>query len=205
LYGGGAASGTDAQGQIVVDLVPNNPGPYFGGEQVTVDVWLNSSSTFELLLRRIQFDFSDTQPGLQPEETFSFDFSSLPGLNLYESNFNLPVPWTDMLAQCECPGSFLHLLPNTPFHVGEIDVLLPPNEGLFVFDLLNATFPDPAFGGEIITALQPKFPPFEYTVLNDRLVGGITTFTIVPEPGTLSLLVVGVVLLYRRRNQWYKG
>lgn len=194
-----AGGGTDSQGQIVVDLVPNQSGPYFGGEQITVDVWLTSSSAFELLLRRVQFDFSDTQRGLQTNDTFNFDFSSLTGFNQYHGDINLPIPWVAMTDFCVCTGAFMHLLPNSPFHIGEINVLLPTDDGTFVLDLLNETFPDPSFGGKIITAFRPKFPPFEYSVLNNRLVGGVTTFQVIPEPTTLSLLVVGCLFIRRTR------
>ncbi|MDO8632135.1 MAG: hypothetical protein Q7R41_16750, partial [Phycisphaerales bacterium] len=51
-----------AVGQVVVELVPDNPGPYAGGEAITVDIWLHGSLSLpeEDRLSRIQFDFSQS-------------------------------------------------------------------------------------------------------------------------------------------------
>ena len=38
----GLLIGNMARAEVVVELVPDNPGPYRGGETLTVDVWLHS-------------------------------------------------------------------------------------------------------------------------------------------------------------------
>ncbi|UCC32094.1 MAG: hypothetical protein JSU86_07395, partial [Phycisphaerales bacterium] len=53
-----------ADPQVVVELVPNNPGPYFGGERVIVDVWLHSQATVDVWPKLFRFDFSDTSQEL---------------------------------------------------------------------------------------------------------------------------------------------
>ena len=43
------------QAGVVVELVPDNPGPYFGGESLTVDVWLQSEEEYGHGVRLLDF------------------------------------------------------------------------------------------------------------------------------------------------------
>ena len=50
-------------GQVIVELVPDNLGPYAGGEAITLDVWLHSGLPGEdPRLALIQFDYVFIQP-----------------------------------------------------------------------------------------------------------------------------------------------
>ena len=60
-------------------LEPDNPGPYFGGESLTVDLWLDSLAEADVLLRTIRFDFSQSDPAITTDDEFVFDYSSIPG------------------------------------------------------------------------------------------------------------------------------
>ena len=53
---------TLARGQLVVELVPDNPGPYYGGETLTVDVWLHSEVGEDFRIHILRLDFTDTDP-----------------------------------------------------------------------------------------------------------------------------------------------
>ena len=69
-------------GQIVVELVPDNAGPYTRGQYLTIDVWLHADFppefTGDAFLAVVQFDFSDTDPAVGLDPAFTFDFSSIP-------------------------------------------------------------------------------------------------------------------------------
>ena len=66
-----------AYGGAIVELVPDDPGPYYGGESLIVDFWVHNQESFDARLRRIQLDFTETNPELSLDTTFTFDFSSL--------------------------------------------------------------------------------------------------------------------------------
>jgi len=200
---GAAAGGLFGQGTIAVDVVPGQPGPYFGGEQFTVDVWLTSSSRYELLLGFVRFDFINTHGALTLGQEFTFDFSELADLtNQYHGVSDLPYPWTIMDDACFCPGSYLPLLPDTPLRIGYFDVGLPIEPGTYLLDVFDTVFPDPAFSAEIISASLPGVAPgFTYSAVNGLLVGGVTNLVVVPEPVTLPLLAIGFLVMSSR---WFR-
>ena len=43
----------------IVELVPDDPGPYYGGESLTVDFWLHNEDPFDFELNSVEFDFAD--------------------------------------------------------------------------------------------------------------------------------------------------
>ncbi|GAG20861.1 unnamed protein product, partial [marine sediment metagenome] len=63
--------------KVWVELIPNYPGPYVPHERVTLEFWLFSGVPDDVLLRRVQFDFTDSDPALSLEQHFTFDFRSL--------------------------------------------------------------------------------------------------------------------------------
>ena len=69
------AFASTANAGVVVDLVPDQAGPYLGGESLTVDVWLQSEETSNVWLRMVQFDFTDTDPAIGLDDTFAFDLT----------------------------------------------------------------------------------------------------------------------------------
>ena len=66
------------EAQVVVELVPEHPGPYPADQSVTVDVWLHSQLSVDAFLRTVRFDFSDSNPALLLDATFTFDLSAIP-------------------------------------------------------------------------------------------------------------------------------
>ena len=46
----------------VLELVPDRPGPYFGGECLSVDLWLHNSESVGHDLRIVQLDVSFSTP-----------------------------------------------------------------------------------------------------------------------------------------------
>jgi len=183
-----------AVGQVVVELVPDNPGPYAGGEAITVDVWLHSSLTEEARLAVIQFDFSQTDPNLSLAPTFSFDYSSIPNASGYEERHpELPVPWTRNALECVCPDAFLPLPPGGALHIGSVGVQLPTSPGDYRLDALNASHAPPTVGqaGAII------YLHLGVTGFTGEITDGIFDFIVLPPIPTMSggaLLAFAVLL-----------
>ncbi len=197
------------QAGVVVELVPDNTGPYFGGESMTVDVWLESDVSWPLLLRMIQFDFSDSDPALGLDSTFDFNFSAVPsgGGGYFSSLYpELPVPHAFQSLDCGCPGEYFHLPSDGSLRIGSIGVQLSGVPGLYRIDMLNADEPDELLGAAIRTApWLPEFPPpsFYWRAFTGDITGGAYDFVVIPEPAT-GLLVLGGLLglqsSFRRRR-----
>jgi len=197
---GGTAFG-DAK--VVVELVPDNPGPYTGGESLTVDVWLHSQIPQDVRLALIQFDFADTDPGILLDPTFAFDFSSLSAV-AYQTHPELPVPWTVNSLDCICPEAFLLLPVGGSLHIGSIGVRLPTEGGVYRLDALNADQPDDALGGR----LHPHLSSQIWRAFTGELMGGGFDFVVTPAIPTLSawgaiimtslLIAFGCLLIMRR-------
>ena len=60
----GVATVARAEVAVVVELVPDNPGPYIGGESLTVDVWLHNQIPGDIILESVRFDFTASHPAL---------------------------------------------------------------------------------------------------------------------------------------------
>lgn len=136
--------------KIVVELIPDNPGPYVGGESITVDVWLDSRIDFDILLDLVRFDFTDTDSALSLDGTFTFDFSSVPsGSHGYGLDPDLPVPliWASLL--CVCPDKWIPLPGGGSLHIGSIGIEVPVERGTYRLDVMNADEPDEALGAKI--------------------------------------------------------
>jgi len=187
-----------AVGQIAVELVPDNPGPYVGGESLNVDVWLHSSLPGEdPRLAGIQFDFSQTNPNLALAPTFSFDYSSIPDAFHYsERHPELPVPWTYNGIQCGCPDFFLPLPPSGALHIGSVGLLLPTAHGVYRLNALNAATPAPDVGIDGAMIL-PHFWIGWLTAFDGEITGGVFDFVVPPPIPTMSgtALVILAVLL----------
>jgi len=190
--------GQVAVGQVVVELVPDNPGPYAGGEAITVDVWLHSSLKEDPRLEMIQFDFSQTNPNLTLAPTFSFDYSSIPDAFGYEERHpELPVPWTRNALACVCPAAFLPLPPGGAVHIGSVGVRLPTTPGVYRLDALNAGNAAPGVGiaGAIIS---PHLCCGRLTAFGGQITGGVLDFDValppIPTMSGAALLVLAVLL-----------
>ncbi len=191
---------TPGQSQVRVELVPDTPGPYSGGEVVNVDVWLHSSLPAgwgDPRLAGIQFDFSQTSPDLSLAPTLFFDYSSIPNDIGYERHPELPVPWTLNPLACVCPELFLPFPPGGTLHIGNLGVQLPTTAGVYRLDTLNAVNKGPELG-VAGAMLSPHLCCGLLTAFDGEITGGGFDFVVAPPPiPTLSeatLLILAVLL-----------
>jgi len=188
-----------AQAGAIIELIPDDPGPYYGGESVTVDFWLHNPECFDTRLSWVQFDFTDTHQALSLDPTFTFDFSSLEStVNAYGVYSGLPVPWIWNPLECLCPEAFLPFPGEESLHIGGIGVLLPTEAGVYEVDALNADEPDILHGARI----DSRYPgPTEiWRAFDGHITGGAYDFVIIPEPASLWFFVFGVFALMRGRR-----
>ena len=145
------ASAAPAQPSVVIELVPDNPGPYVGGEALTVDVWLHSEVAFDAFLFGVQLDFSDSDPAMSLGATFTFDFSAIPnGGGKYVTSPELPVPVVGIVHDGPLlPEDMLPLPAGGSLHIGSIGVQLPADSGVYRLDTLNVDPPDELRGALI--------------------------------------------------------
>ncbi len=183
---------------VVVELVPDNPGPYFGGESVTVDFWLQSQEGADVELRTVAFDFSETDSALTLDSTFEFDLSSVTSGAVYNVFAELPRPGIAFLPDFLTPPGFLLVLPAIdPLHIGSLALELPSMPGLYQVDALNADQPDLGMGGARFLLTNGT----DWRAFDGEITGGVFDFVVIPEPGTLSLLVLGAAWLFSRATQ----
>ncbi|MGB2988206.1 MAG: hypothetical protein WBE26_20245 [Phycisphaerae bacterium] len=190
-----------AQAGAVVELVPDDPGPYYGGESLTVDFWLHSDRPYDVRLRSVQFSFLDTDPALRLDPTFVFDFSSLAAGDEYALTFpDLPIPRTGRFIDCLCPERYLLLPGDGSLHIGALGVELPTDQGVYRLDALNGDEPDALLSAYILAIYTD--PHELWRAFTGDITGGAYDFTVVPEPTTLSFLILGgLALLTIRRTK----
>jgi len=210
--------GATAGGQVVVELVPDNPGPYTGSESLTVDVWLHSQIDDDALLTVIQLDFTNTPPELSLDDSFTFDFSAIPEGDGFASFPELPVPFAFESRGCWCPSFWLPLPAQGLQHIGSIGAVVPSEPGVYCLDALNADEPDSALclrGALIHSNVRP--PDYliykEWRASNGDLTGGILDFVVSPPIPALSdvgltvmmclLVILGCWSILRRRVRGY--
>ncbi len=204
------AAATSAQPSVVIELVPDNPGPYVVGEALTVDVWLRSEVAFDAFLFEVQFDFSDSDPALSLDATFTFDLSAIetPRSGDYATLPELPVPvvWVPHDGPI-FPENMLALPAGGALHIGSIGLQLPGDPGVYRLDALNRDESNTELGAEIDALF---FPGGEFwRAFTGEITGGTFDFVVgdppiptVSEWGlivmTLLLVVVGSLTIMRR-------
>jgi len=139
----------------------------------------------------VRFDFTDTDPRLLLDSSAEFDFSTIPGgdIGFQEQYPSLPVAWVRNSLDCLCPDLRWALAPSGSLRLAVIGVDLPAAVGVFRMDVMNADESDPTFGAEI----------GEWRAFDGDITGGTLDFAVIPEPGTLTLLVFGALAVIRRR------
>jgi len=178
---------------------------------VTVDVWLHSEFGSDVLIETVQLDFSYTDSHLVLDDTFTFDFTSIPSdiggyisLTCYDGHeeltcFDLPVPRAVHPLSCICPNSFMPLLTGGSLHVGHVDVRLPSRPGTYVLDVINTEGADSNPGARIVTEpYPPQFPKAEWRANRGEIAGGTYVLDVgplVPTASEWGLITMAIALL----------
>lgn len=199
---------TYGEAEVIVELVPDSPGPYTGGESLTVDVWLHSQLSFDLQVWEAQFDFSQTDGPLLAAATFTFDLTSSIRPGDFEVHDALPVPWAENSLEYGCDECRLQLPQLGSLHIGSIDVRVPTDPGVHRLDALNASID--VLGGKQGTFLRGG--SFFLLAFTGEITGGTLDVSVVAGPipavsewGLLIfatlILCVGSLVLRRRRGR----
>jgi hypothetical protein len=188
-----------AHAGVTVEVVPDDPGPYFGGESLGLDVWLYSEWPEDVWFRLVQLDFTDTDPALDLDPAFMFDYSSLffGDAGWVEGSDDLPVPWTENTLLVAHPAYFLALPAGGSLHIGSIGLGLPDEDGTYRLDVLNADEPDPTFGATLGFFVGPVE---EWRAYEGHITGGTYDFVVIPEPASLCFISIAALFLLRRRQ-----
>ena len=183
-----------AKAQVEVELIPGLPGPYEGGESLTVDVWLHSEVSFDAHLHVVQLDFSDSDGAPVLDPTFNFDLSSSGAPQDFAVQEELPVPWTANWFEYYCPTCRLQLPTGGSLHIGNIGIKLPTERGTYRLDTLNSDDPIADHGARIIVGGS-----LEWRAFDGEITGGTLDFVVGPGPipavSTWGLMVLLLLML----------
>ncbi len=206
---------TAAHAGIVITLKPIFKGPPQPGEMIPVDVLLSSERDTIEFMRDFQFDLADNIPGGQfaneifvdPKKPDAWQWSppmSGPG---WFTDDPLPIPRANWISQKPERRFMIDLTPE-PTKVAEITVEFKAPGFL---DVTNRDDPNweakwenretlPDFGGSFrsgfVTDDVRKFVVFTQEGFEPVLGGRV----FIPEPATLTLLLIGAAALLRRRR-----
>lgn len=189
------ASVARAEVKVLVEFVPDNPGPYATGESLSVDVWLHSEVSFDSYLWLVQLDFSDSDVQLVLDPTFTFDLSS----SMFPEDFHavypeLPIPSAANTAEYICPACRLQLPAGGSIHIGSIGVNLPDEAGTYRLDVLNAQDPDGTHGAQVVEGGS-----FWWRAFTGDITGGtfdfVVTAPVIPTVSQWGIIAMGLLLL----------
>jgi hypothetical protein len=201
------------------------PVGYVNGEVARVDVYaqLDANSPPTIRLRMAQFDLSDSSEQLQISPLLMPDpFESVPNIPFW--NFPLLGP---CCPECLCGLNYFldgSLTDQTPellnityvgltssglyqiilrqdsrTLLGSFEVTMPAVDGYFDLDLLNADESNVNYGADFRYGFGSLTDPgfHALTARDGTVTGGHIRFRVVPEPATLTLLVLGISVLTR--------
>jgi hypothetical protein len=191
-----------ARGGAFVELVPDNPGPYFGGETLNVDVLIHNEDAESHLLRLIQWDFSVSDPALTVGPSFDWNLSPAQrSLHVVESE--LPRPGIAWGAEFPIPEFMVSLPASGLLNSGTVQLLLPPDLGVFRLDVFNASELNENLGGLIVFGGHGS-PTSRWRADgtgDGLLTGGMLDFHVIPEPATHLLCLTGLMFFARYRSR----
>ncbi len=174
-------AGASAQPSVVIELVPDNPGPYIGGESITVDVWAHSMRSSDSYIWYARLDFADSSVALDLDSTFAFDLSSSGTPGDFQRDLNLPIPWVWNSLEYACDPCRLQLPAGGSLHIGTIGVRLPIQAASFRLDVTNADDPDPTRG-----VLLQNNGSLVLRAFTGEIEGGVLDFPVTPAIPTVS-------------------
>ncbi len=165
--GGGINGG--GGGSINIELVPDAPGPYTGGQAVTVDVVFNNLEPFSLPVYLVRLDFADTDPAIGLPADFDWLLEPVTA-----GDPTMPVPQWQITA-----GPQNVIPPFGSLTVGRVTVTAPAERGCYELDVMNADEPDRTRGAQF-EWLEPVRALVIWRAYTGELVGGTLTMEVGP-------------------------
>ncbi len=172
-----------------IELVPETPGPYAPGVSVDVDVLLHNMEGQEIRIRLISLDFVATDARLGLPEYFEFEWGPCCShIWKYYNQFQ-GMPKVDLVYNSPRPGWMMFdIADGESWLVGMLAVGLPDDPGTYVLDAMNGAAPDIHAGARVDYGFEPRII---LHAVNGNLTGGQLAMTVVPEPVTMVLIMVG--------------
>lgn len=191
-------------------IPPVPPGGYAPGTLVQVDVWAVDTGNFQgdILFRGWFLDFADSSPALR----YPGPDSSLGTSDDNEFQWYHPFGIAAVFPDLPYTSWVMPILPNPIWSIllpdegetwlGKLQVVVPDEPGPYLLDARNADDPninfagaraDFGFGG-------PNDPVTTWLAFAGDITGGTLELPVVPEPGTLMMLLVGLGTAAFRKN-----
>ena len=182
---------------VVVDLRPDAPAPYDPGQVVNVEVYFVDDGTGhpitgdDIEFRLYRLDFTDTDVTLAPASDMVM--TNFTGVNSVRPA--LPRPSLFYPIHNYIPGLLQRLPAGGEMLVGSIDVMI---NGAGWLDVLNADDEDTSHGALMFFGFgnEDDDPEVTWRAYTGEITGGAL---FLPEPGVLTLLAVGGLVVMRRR------
>ena len=184
-----------ANGQTWIELAPQTPGPYAPGASADVDVILHNMEGHAIQPRLMSLDWSHSDAALNLPSVFHFQLVPPLFSDAIYSRFEA-MPKVDIIYAGTSPmlGFILDIPHGSSHTLGTIHVGLPDAWGTYLLDALNPTAGDTYTGARVDYGFAA---PTTLHSLHQNLEGGLVGLTVIPEPGTVGLLVSGGLLLNR--------